>query len=264
MGEHTIRPSVQQAKIVSVVFIGWYYLVSHVARPVTTLFMLISTDGKISTGSNDSLDLDRDFPRISGIKEGLNQYYEIEQTTDLHSLCSGRVLVKVGANEPRKDIKKLPVSFLIIDNEPHLNEIGVDYFIKKSRVLYVITTNKAHPAFERKGADNLKIIYYEREIDFTDLFRRLKEDYNIDKITIQTGGTLNSVFIRNKLIDKLSLVIAPALIGGKDTASLIDGESLASTEELSLIKALKLTEVKKLDHSYVHLQYDVINDTGVE
>lgn len=35
-------------------------------RPITTLFMLMSVDGKISTGSMDELDVDRDFPKIDG------------------------------------------------------------------------------------------------------------------------------------------------------------------------------------------------------
>ena len=52
-------------------------------RPITTLFMLMSVDGKISTGATDDLDVDRDFPKIVGVQEGLHQYYEIEQTTDL-------------------------------------------------------------------------------------------------------------------------------------------------------------------------------------
>lgn len=233
-------------------------------KPITTLFMLTSVDGKISTGSNDKLDVDKDFPKIRGIKEGLKQYYEIEQTTDLHSLNSGRVLAKVGANKPQKNLVKLPVSFLIIDNEPHLNKIGVDNFLRKSKKLYIITTNKNHPAFKRKDADNLEIIYYKNKIDFVDLFRKLKLDYKIKRMTIQTGGTLNSIFLRNKLIDKISIVVAPTLIGGKDTPSLIDGKSLSFVKELSLIKALKLTEVKKLNDSYLHLKYDVINDTKVD
>ena len=233
-------------------------------RQITTLFMLTSVDGKISTGSTDKLDVDKDFPKIEGIKEGLKQYYEIEQTTDLHSLNSGRVLAKVGANKPQKNLVKLPVSFLIIDNEPHLNKTGVDNFLRKSKKLYIITTNKKHPAFQRKDANNLEIIYYKKEIDFVDLFRKLKQDYGIDRITIQTGGTLNSIFLRNKLIDKISIVVAPTLIGGKDTPSLIDGKSLSSIKELGLIKALKLSEVKKLNDSYLHLKYDVINDTKID
>ncbi len=31
------------------------------SRPVTTLFMLVSVDGKISTGATDEMDVDRDF-----------------------------------------------------------------------------------------------------------------------------------------------------------------------------------------------------------
>ena len=233
-------------------------------KPITTLFMLTSVDGKISTGSNDKLDVDKDFPKIQGIKEGLKQYYDIEKTTDFHSLNSGRVMEKVGANKPQKNLIKLPVSFLIIDNEPHLNKTGVDNFLKKSKKLYIITTNKNHPAFKRKDADNLQIIYYKNKIDFVDLFRKLKQDYGIDRVTIQTGGTLNSIFLRNKLIDKISIVVAPTLIGGKDTSSLIDGKSLTSVKELSLINALKLTEVKKLNDSYLHLKYDIINNTKID
>ncbi|MDP7195710.1 MAG: dihydrofolate reductase family protein [SAR202 cluster bacterium] len=233
-------------------------------KPISTLFMLMSVDGKISTGDTNNLDVDKDFPKIKGIKEGLQQYYDIEQTTDLYSLNSGKVQAKVGANQPQKNIVKLPVSFLIIDNQPHLNEIGVDNFIKKSKKLFIITTNKSHPAFDRQNEDNLEIIYYENGIDFVDLFRKLKEDFKIDNLTIQTGATLNSIFLRHKLIGKLSIVVAPALIGGKETPSLIDGKSLSSIDELKDIKALKLVDAKKLNDSYLHLKYDVINETVLE
>lgn len=37
-------------------------------RPTTTLFMLESLDGKISSGNNDSLDADKDFCRIIQLK----------------------------------------------------------------------------------------------------------------------------------------------------------------------------------------------------
>ena len=39
-------------------------------RPITTLFMLMSLDGKISPGASDALDVDKDFPKIDGLKEG--------------------------------------------------------------------------------------------------------------------------------------------------------------------------------------------------
>lgn len=39
-------------------------------RPITTLFMLTSVDGKISTGSTDELDVDRDFPKFPASARG--------------------------------------------------------------------------------------------------------------------------------------------------------------------------------------------------
>ena len=230
-----------------------------VEKPVTTLFMLTSIDGKISTGNVDERDFDKDFPKIDGVKNGLNQYYEIEQTTDLFSMNSGKVMAKVGVNTKKDNVNKTPVSFIIIDNKPHLNEIGVEYFIKTAKTFYLVTTNKNHAAFNYKTTENLRIIYYEDSIDFLDLFRKLRCEYKIETMTLQTGGTLNSIILRNKLIDKISIVIAPVLIGGKDTPTLIDGESIKSFDELREIKALKLIDIVKLNHSYINLKYEIIN-----
>jgi 2,5-diamino-6-(ribosylamino)-4(3H)-pyrimidinone 5'-phosphate reductase len=232
-------------------------------KPNVTLFMLMSVDGKISTGSVDERDLDKDFPKIDGINNGLNQYYEIEKTTDLFSMNSGKVMAKVGINIKKENVNKIPVSFIVIDNKPHLNEIGVEYFIKMAKTFYLVTTNRNHAAFRYKNAENLQIIYYKNEIDFLDLFKQLKCKYNIEKMTLQTGGTLNSIILRNKLIDKISIIVAPALIGGENTSTLIDGESIKTFEELNRIKALKLIDIIKLNHSYINLKYEIINETKI-
>ena len=42
-------------------------------RPEATLFLIQSLDGKITLGDNDNLDVDKDFPKIKGVKEGLHQ-----------------------------------------------------------------------------------------------------------------------------------------------------------------------------------------------
>jgi 2,5-diamino-6-(ribosylamino)-4(3H)-pyrimidinone 5'-phosphate reductase len=223
----------------------------------------MSVDGKISTGNTDERDVDKDYPKIDGIKNGFKQYYEIEQTTDLFSINSGKVMAKIGVNIKKENIKKLPVSFIVIDNKPHLTDIGIDYFIKLSKTFYLVTTNKNHPAFKYDDIENLHIIYYENTINFIDLFNKLKCKYNIEKMTLQTGGTLNSVILWEKLIDKISIVVAPALIGGKDTPTLIDGESIQTFEELKKVKALKLTDIIKLNDSYINIKYDVINETKI-
>ena len=123
-------------------------------RTITTLFMLMSVDGKISTGASDHLDVDKDFPKIAGLKEGLHQYYEIEQTTDLWSLNSGRVQAKVGVNTQNMP-NKTPVSYVIIDNK-HLTEHGIRYFCALSKQFVLVTSNRNHPVFGMEE-DNLQI-----------------------------------------------------------------------------------------------------------
>src|SRR3989344_5137691 len=117
-------------------------------RPVTTLFMIESLDGKISTGDVDELDVDKDFKRIVGVKEGLQQYYELEKKTDWVSFNSGKVQAKVGVNERTWDKEPDDICFAVVDNKPHLNKQGAEYFAKRSAHFYLITTNKNHPAFE--------------------------------------------------------------------------------------------------------------------
>lgn len=234
-------------------------------RPKTTLFLIESLDGKISTGDTDEMDVDKDFRKIAGVKEGLDQYYEIERHTDIVSFNTAKVQAKIGVNKrDLSEVEKTSVSFVIVDNKPHLDAQGTEYFAKRSKVFYLITTNKNHPAFKLKEKyPNIEIIFYPKEIDFVDVFKRLKIDYGIKRVTIQTGGTLNATLLRLKLIDRVSIVIAPCLIGGKNTSSLISGASLHTEKELPHVKALKLLSCKKLKNNYLHAIYRVINDTVV-
>lgn len=225
-------------------------------RPTTTLFMLMSVDGKISPGASDELDVDKDFPRIPGVKEGLHQYYELEQMTDLWSFNTGRVQEKMGVNV--KDFpSKSPVSFVILDNH-HLTEHGVRYLCAWSKDFVLLTQNSSHPAYSVKE-DNLHIIQQDT-LDLSNALSVLREEFGCKRLTIQSGGTLNEKFLRNKLIDYVDLIVAPILIGGKDTSTLIDGNSITSIEELKLLGVLQLEQCEALENSYLHLRYKVTNE----
>ena len=191
-------------------------------KPITTLFMLESLDGKISSRN------------------------------------TGRVMAKIGVNERTKYHDKIDCRFIIIDNKPHLNEKGIDYICHWVNKLILVTTNKNHVAYSlREKYDNLDILFY-NDLDLKTLLTDMGKKYGAKAITIQSGGTLNGKFLRDNLIDYVNIVIAPLLVGGKDTSTLIDGESIISSKELGKLKALKLIECKQLDDSYIQLKYKVI------
>lgn len=222
----------------------------------TTLFMLMSLDGKISTGSGDERDFDKDLPNISGAYEGLNQYYELERLTDLYSFNTGKVLAKVGWNEPKEQIEKIPVTFVVMDSQPHLTELGIKNLLKRCKSVIVVTTNLSHPACSIEH-DNLSVIQFIEQINFVELFAELEQEYGITQMTIQSGGDMNATLLQTGLINELSVVVAPMLIGGKKTPSLIGGQSLKSVEDLNSIRTLELIKTTELKNSYLHLCYRV-------
>ncbi len=122
----------------------------------------------------------------------------------------------------------------------------------------LFTSNKNHPAFNVKE-DNLHI-FYQENFSLKAALEYLYQNFGCERITIQSGGTINGFLLREKLFDFIDVVVAPVLIGGKDTATLIDGKSLISPDELSSLGVLKLIECKILKDSYLRLRYEVIKE----
>ncbi len=236
------------------------------ARAETTLFLLASVDGKITSGESDTLDSDRDWRRIRGVKEGLHQYYQIEYSIALNSLSTGRVMAKIGLNSrteiPEKDER---LTLFIVDRKPHLNENGVRYLAQWVGRLCIVTNNPSHPVFSvRSVHNNAEVILYPEDVDLADLLIKVRQQYGIEHLIIESGGTLNAAFVRQGLIDHVMIVVAPLLVGGRATSTVIDGRSLQTEEELVNLKALRLVRCKVLEHSYLLLEYDVIHDTVID
>ncbi len=132
--------------------------------------------------------------------------------------------------------------------------------------MYIVTTNPQHPA-HTVNDDNLSVISYKDKVDLKDLFAKVKsfggEKITIqsggEKITIQSGGEMNTELMRAGLISFVSLVVAPLMVGGRNTASLLDGRSLETEDDLQLLRPLELISADKLNDSYLHLKYKVIN-----
>lgn len=138
-----------------------------------------------------------------------------------------------------------------------MTEHGIRYFCAKSKQFVLITTNKNHPAFHVKE-DNLHVLY-QNTLSLEEALVELKEKFNCERITIQSGGTLNGMFLREKLFDYVDLVVAPVLIGGKNTSTLIDGRAVLHVNELDQLGVLSLDGCEILENSYIRLKYKVIS-----
>jgi 2,5-diamino-6-(ribosylamino)-4(3H)-pyrimidinone 5'-phosphate reductase len=215
-----------------------------VALPVATLFMLMSVDGKISAGASDERDFDRDRPSVLGVTEGLGQYYQLEQTMDAYSLNTGRVLARVGWSRFRRDIDRLPVAFVVVDSQ-HLTERGVRNLLLRTQRLIVVTTNPQHPATTIQDP-RLHVVEANGQVNFRQVFNELGA-LGVRNLTVQSGGRLNATLVRAGLVHYLSIVLAPVLVGGDSTPTLVDGDPLNGDGDLALLRTLKLLEARPLD-----------------
>ena len=225
-------------------------------RPVITMFTLMSVDGKISTGFDSSFDFDRDLPNIPGVREGLYQYYNIQQTTDEWFCLSGKTLAKIGANNYLGEyMQKINANIVVFDNR-NLTRDGVAYLLVKYNKVVVISKSNDHLNEIMINPDNNAFFYlWDRDQTLRNVLEDLYNQMGVCKMTLEGGGTLNATFLREGVIDFLHIIVAPIAIGGRSTPTLIDGDDLFASEQAAAIKALELVDAKVLNDSYIELTY---------
>ena len=92
---------------------------------------------------------------------------------------------------------------------------------------------------------------------------RLRSDYDSERLTVQTGGTLNSILLKERLIDRLLLIAAPILVGGVTTPSIVSGEAIHTANDLSQLTVLDLISCKKLASSFLQIEYNIRQTTEI-
>lgn len=95
------------------------------------------------------------------------------------------------------------------------------------------------------------IISGESDIDFPIALEELYSRYHIRKILTDTGGILNSVLLEKKLINEISLIVAPYITGEKSEYLF---RSLHNNKSISL----ELNRVEVLEKNYVLIRYNVL------
>ncbi len=83
-----------------------------------------------------------------------------------------------------------------------------------------------------------------------DILRLLKilHKKRIKKILLEGGGTINWGFLKRGLVDELIITIAPYILGGSDSVTLVEGSGFKS---IFSMKKLKLRKIQKIGNEIV-------------
>ncbi len=99
------------------------------------------------------------------------------------------------------------------------------------------------------------IIAGDDHVDLRAALEELATRYGVRTVRVDSGGTLNGVLLRAGLVDEVSLLVHPTLVGGISSRSFFRAPDLTSPEG---VIPLRLMDLTKLNDDIVWLRYRVL------
>ena len=99
------------------------------------------------------------------------------------------------------------------------------------------------------------LIAGEDHVDLRTALQALNARYGVQRVRVDSGGILNGVLLRAGLVDEVSLLVHPALVGGESPRSMFRTADLAAAGG---VVQLRLTHSEKLKGDIMWLRYDVV------
>jgi 2,5-diamino-6-(ribosylamino)-4(3H)-pyrimidinone 5'-phosphate reductase len=98
------------------------------------------------------------------------------------------------------------------------------------------------------------IVAGKRQVDLRAALEVLHSRHNTQRVRVDSGGILNGVFLREGLVDEVSVIVSPSLVGGTSPKTMFVAQDLESEEG---VIPLILTSVETIRDRYVWLRYQV-------
>jgi 2,5-diamino-6-(ribosylamino)-4(3H)-pyrimidinone 5'-phosphate reductase len=143
--------------------------------------------------------------------------------------------------------------WILIDSHAQMHNLlhifrQYDY-CKDLILLLTPNTPQTYQTYLKKRKYNI-ITTGNNHINLKESLEKLHTIYNINTIVTDTGPTLNSILLQHKLLDEISLIIAPNIVGKKQLN--LFNKLLQNSNQFTL----KLF-IKKTYDNYLHLQFRI-------
>ena len=191
-------------------------------RPYVICHMLQSIDGKIAGGffrEKQTLELAKIY---SDISKDYNGDAIIYGTTTAQEMFSSS---KTSPVLNQKPIQKMDYIYkddknkwiVVIDPQGQISfdqSVYQNPRLKDKNLIVILTENISSQYLETLKSLNISYLFTGKdEIDLSLALEKLYDLFSIKKLLLQGGGITNTYFIKEDLIDELSLVVSPVVSG---------------------------------------------------
>ncbi len=222
-------------------------------RPEVVLNVFSSIDGRITTAPNHNV-MEWTEHDVDGDANDLTHRLYDELNCD--SLLSGSESLLVWSGDWIElkqpiTVPKKSKGYIVFDGRGRMDW-------GQTEGLVVVTRENVEPSYiEQLESKNITYVQ-SGSGDHIDLSKALEMLYDrgFRRLGLSGGGSINGAFLREGLIDEVSIVLAPLAIGGRKTPTIFDCDDLSSILEAT---KLELLESKTLgDKGAVWLYYRII------
>ena len=191
-------------------------------RPYVICHMLQSIDGKIAGGffrEKQTLELAKIY---SDISKDYNGDAIIYGTTTAQEMFSSSKTAPVLNQNPIQKIDYIYKNdknkwIVVIDPQGQISfdqSVYQNPILKDKNLTVILTENISSQYLETLKSLNISYLFTGKdEIDLRLALEKLYDLFSIKKLLLQGGGITNTYFIKEDLIDELSLVVSPVVSG---------------------------------------------------
>ena len=205
--------------------------------------------------------------RATGFDIDMGTHYQLAETFEPDAIISGADTflaapipdeVPEWSYEVAKNFPSCSRSVMaIVDSKGRVRNWGAikkQPFWKTPVALCSRSTPEEHIQYlQEEGIDT--IIAGENRVDLKKALKELQARYGLRTLRIDSGGTLSAILLKEGLIDEISVIMSPCIVGNADTAHFIN----PAVSELPKPCQLRLKHMEELENGLVWMKYDVMN-----
>ena len=204
--------------------------ISKIGIPYVTLKSGITLDGRISTGRGKAEWITNQFSRKHG--------YALRLAHDAIVVGANTVIVDDPKLMSGKD-RKGKLFRVILDGKLRTNP---SYKVFRDQNVLVAHTDLAKKSDVKKFTDaSVKVKSFGKDkVNIKELLKYLYKEFGIMSVFVEGGGEVNGSFVDAKMIDTVYFYIAPEILGGRNSISVVEGNGVESVKDDLKIKKLNV------------------------
>jgi 2,5-diamino-6-(ribosylamino)-4(3H)-pyrimidinone 5'-phosphate reductase len=222
--------------------------------PRVILHNAVSVDGRIDWFSAD---IELFYELVSGWKEDATM---AGSETLLKAYQDNNETAEEGSDDMPVEKDESKPLLVVPDSRGRIHnwkQLKREYYWRDAVALVSNTTPREYLDYLRKEGVEY-IMAGDDHVDFRSALEQLNEKYGVELIRVDSGGTLNGVLLRAGLVDEVSVLIHPALVGGTKPQSMYRAPDLTSADG---VIPLKMINIQKAKDDIIWLMYEVVKET---